>query len=107
MKQLILALGAVGMLSTAALAQDKKETELKTELLKNARIELVDQLKTMSLEEAKVNQFADCYIADLDKNLSYTELKELDGLAEGKQPSEDLQKKLSTLGMDCAKILEP
>lgn len=107
MKQLILALGAVGMLSTAALAQDKKEAELKADLLKKAKTELVDQLKTMSLEEAKVTKFADCYIADLDKNLSYKELKELDGIAEGTQPSEELQKKLATLGMECAKILEP
>ncbi|OJV56490.1 MAG: hypothetical protein BGO31_15520 [Bacteroidetes bacterium 43-16] len=106
MKKLILALGAVGMLSTAALAQDKKEAELKTDLLKNARTELVDQLKTMGLEEAKITQFADCYIADLDKNLSYKELKELDGVSEGAQPSEDLQKKLMTLGQECAKILE-
>lgn len=106
MKQLILALGAVGLLSTAALAQDKKEADLKVELLKKARTELVDQLKTMGLEEAKVDKFADCYVADLDKNLSYTEIKELDGLAEGAQPSEELQKKLATLGLDCAKILE-
>ncbi|MBL7704084.1 MAG: hypothetical protein JNM21_00925 [Taibaiella sp.] len=106
MKQLILALGTVGLLSTAALAQDKKEADLKVELLKKARTELVDQLKTMGLEEAKVNKFADCYMTDLDKNLSYTEIKELDGLAEGAQPSEELQKKLANLGLECAKILE-
>jgi len=107
MKKLILALGAVGLLSTAALAQDKKEADLKVELLKKARTELVDQLKTMSLEEDKVNKFADCYVADLDKNLSYKEIKELDGLAEGAEPSEDLKGKLMTLGQECAKILEP
>lgn len=106
MKQLILALGAVGLLSTAALAQDKKEADLKVDLLKENRTKLVDQLKTMGLEEAKVDKFADCYITELDKGLTYTELKELDGLAEGAQPSEELQKKLATLGLDCAKILE-
>lgn len=107
MKKLILALGAVGLLSTAALAQDKKEADLKAELLKKARTELVDQLKTMSMEEDKVNKFADCYMTDLDKHLSYKELKELDGLAEGSEPSEELKGKLMTLGQDCAKILEP
>lgn len=107
MKKLILALGAVAMLSTAALAQDKKEADLKVDLLKKARTELVDQLKTMGLEEAKVNQFADCYVAELDKGLTYSELKELDGLAEGTQPSEALQGKLMNLGQECAKIIQP
>ncbi len=107
MKKLILALAAVGMLSTAALAQDKKEADAKVELLKKARTELVDQLKTMGLEEAKVNQFADCYVADLDKNLSYAEVKELDGLAEGTEPSEALKGKLMSLGQECAKIIQP
>lgn len=106
MKQLILALGAVGLLSTAALAQDKKEAELKAELLKKGKTEMLEQLKSSGMDEATINKFADCYIAELDKGLSYAEIKELDSLKEGVQPSEELQKKLATLGMDCAKILE-
>lgn len=106
MKKLILALGAVGMLSTAALAQDKKEAELKAELLKKGKTEMLEQLKSSGMDEATINKFADCYISELDKGLSYAEIKELDSLKEGVQPSEELQKKLATLGMDCAKILE-
>ena len=106
MKQLILALGAVGLLSTTTLAQEKTEAELKVELLNKANTAIVEQLKTMGLEEVKVKKYADCYIADLDQHLSYTEIKEFNDLSEDSEPSEELKGKLMNIGQECAKILE-
>ncbi len=104
MKKLILTLSAFALLGTTAFAQDKDDK--KAEMLKEQKAELVEQLVTMGIDKDKAGKFADCYVSELDKNLTTEELGEMKKLKEGEMPSSDIQQKMAKIGESCASALQ-
>ncbi|RQO29944.1 hypothetical protein DBR32_13590 [Taibaiella sp. KBW10] len=118
MKKILLAFGAIIVMSSNLAVAQSKPVETKASILKTLRTKVVKGMISDGTPKEKAEKFGDCFTKDLEAKLSLEELKlfnKLNKVKEGQAPPKELlkqaekmglQEKMSDMGKDCGYIFQ-